>query len=127
MRKTGTAEAKVYGFPLGRRGKWHPRNEGLLKRMGVDPRSTPGPAKTGLPTPSPGGVLVNQGPPTQYVVADQDSVGGDLPLGAALREKLFPLRGKSRNKPLMGASKGSTPGYLPPEMVPGSSCVQGPD
>ncbi|KAJ7986736.1 hypothetical protein DPEC_G00331490 [Dallia pectoralis] len=37
MRSTGTTKAKVYGFPLGGRGKWYRGNDGLLKRMGVSP------------------------------------------------------------------------------------------
>ncbi|KAJ7986754.1 hypothetical protein DPEC_G00331670 [Dallia pectoralis] len=38
LRETGASSARVFGFPLGGRGKWHPANETLLKRLGDWPR-----------------------------------------------------------------------------------------
>ncbi|KAJ7986745.1 hypothetical protein DPEC_G00331580 [Dallia pectoralis] len=38
LEETGASSAKVMGFPLGGRGKWHPANESLLKQLGIGPK-----------------------------------------------------------------------------------------
>ncbi|KAJ7986740.1 hypothetical protein DPEC_G00331530 [Dallia pectoralis] len=37
LNETGARSARVMGFPLGGRGKWHPANELLLKELGLGP------------------------------------------------------------------------------------------
>ena len=35
MRELSKTEVKVFGVPVGARGKWHPANDKLLKKLGL--------------------------------------------------------------------------------------------